>query len=176
MRPFSFDKIFEAPVTFLKNEFSKIDFGDNFYIVVPKTNIRSAREVTLLLGKVAPGWIYSLMNLRNTIVKPFGLETGQVNDDVSTIKKDSDWLSAAPIVSESAEMMVFGLDDSHLDFKAAISLQDELENQQRISIETVVKFNNVAGRTYFFFVKPFHKVIIKTFLQRLSDELRTDRK
>ncbi len=170
MRPFSFDKIFEAPVTFLKNEFPKIDFGDNFYIVVPKTSLKTAREATLLLGKVAPGWIYSLMNLRNTIVKPFGLETGK------TDRNDSDWLSAAPILSETPDIMVFGLNDSHLDFKAAITLQDELENQQRISIETVVKLNNVAGRTYFFFVKPFHKIIIKTFLKRLGDELRIDRK
>lgn len=176
MLPFSFDKIFEAPVTFLKNEFPTIDFGDNFHIVVPKTNLKSAREVTLLLGKVAPGWIYSLMNLRNAVVKPLGLATGKADEDISDIKKDSDWLSAAPILSETSEMMVFGLNDSHLDFKAAVTIQDEPQNQQRISIETVVKFNNFAGRSYFFFVKPFHKIIIKTFLQRLSDELRTDRK
>ncbi len=116
------------------------------------------------------------MNLRNAIVKPLGLATGKADDSLPDINKDSDWLSAAPILNETPEMIVFGLNDSHLDFKAAITLKEEPNAEQRIAIETVVKFNNFAGRSYFFFVKPFHKIIIKTFLQRLSAELRTDRK
>ena len=37
---------------------------------------------------------------------------------------------------------------------------------------TVVKFNNRLGRLYFFFIRPFHKVIIRSMLKRVAKRLK----
>ena len=43
---------------------------------------------------------------------------------------------------------------------------------QTFTITTVVKFNNRLGRLYFFFIRPFHKVIIRSMLKRVAKRLK----
>ena len=44
--------------------------------------------------------------------------------------------------------------------------------EQTFTITTVVKFNNRLGRLYFFFIRPFHKVIIRSMLKRVAKRLK----
>jgi hypothetical protein len=107
------------------------------------------------IGEVAdeimtlPAWVVLLFRLRNAIVGCFGLKTG---DDASF-----------PIISQAENEVVKGLGDSHLDFRVSF-MKDPARGT--ISLTTVVHFNNVWGRVYFFPVKPFHKIIMKALLRR----------
>jgi predicted mannosyl-3-phosphoglycerate phosphatase (HAD superfamily) len=133
--------------------FGEVHFHDTYQIAVrtDKPAAEVAKEMTKL-----PAWATALFRLRNAIVGIFGL------------KADSSDTSF-PVISEREEEVVSGLEDSHLDFRASI-LKDQTAGT--ISLTTVVQFNNVWGRVYFFPVKPFHKIIMRALLRRYLKSCR----
>ncbi len=40
------------------------------------------------------------------------------------------------------------------------------EKKKNVSVTTAVKFNNALGRVYFFFIKPFHRMIVPILFKR----------
>ena len=60
----------------------------------------------------------------------------------------------------------------HLTFYAALWCGEKESGGQTFTITTVVKFNNRLGRLYFFFIRPFHKVIIRSMLKRVAKRLK----
>lgn len=96
--------------------------------------------------------------LRNTIVKPLGLEVGMRFADT--------------ICEQNAQEVVFGMPDKHLTFHASLWCGEKEPGGQTFTITTVVKFNNRLGRLYFFFIRPFHKVIIRSMLKRVAKRLK----
>jgi len=103
-----------------------------------------------------PWWVNLLMKLRNLLVKPFGLKNGKLKDYISNMIK-----------SQSEHEVVVGMTDKHLDFYVEFWCSAKENNTQHIAIATVVKYNNMVGRMYFFFVKPFHKLILRYFINQL---------
>lgn len=103
---------------------------------------------------VIPGWVDVLMKLRNRIVGVFGLKT-----DRNTPKPETFF----PVIENREDEIVMGEDDKHLNFRASI-LKDSSE--ESISLITVVHYNNVWGKVYFFPVKPFHKIIMQALLKQ----------
>lgn len=101
-----------------------------------------------------PGWVDILFNLRNKIVSIFGLKTPERTTNSDLI---------FTIIENRNEEIVMGEDDKHLNFRASV-LKDE--SKGTISLITVVHYNNVWGRIYFFPVKPFHRLIVKAGLKR----------
>ena len=106
----------------------------------------------------SPGWVNGLMKLRNAIVKPLGLEVGMRFVDT--------------ICEQNAQEVVFGMPDKHLTFHASLWCGEKEPGGQTFTITTVVKFNNRLGRLYFFFIRPFHKVIIRSMLKRVAKRLK----
>lgn len=133
------------------NGFPKVDYFDVYSI--RKETGRSAEEISKELMKM-PNWVIALMKLRNSIVKVFGLKTD---------KEQNDQNSFFTLIENCENEIVMGEVDKHLDFRASI-MKEASENT--ISLITVVHYNNALGKVYFFFVKPFHKVIMKTLLKR----------
>lgn len=133
------------------NGFPKVDYFDRYSI--RKETDRSAEEISKELMKM-PNWVIALMKLRNSIVKVFGLKTD---------KEQNDQNSFFTLIENCENEIVMGEVDKHLDFRASI-MKEASENT--ISLITVVHYNNALGKVYFFFVKPFHKVIMKTLLKR----------
>ena len=72
----------------------------------------------------------------------------------------------------NAQEIVFGMPDKHLTFHAALWCGEKESGGQTFTITTVVKFNNRLGRLYFFFIRPFHKVIIRSMLKRVAKRLK----
>lgn len=90
----------------------------------------------------------------NALVKPFGLITdGRLHDTVCERNDDE---------------LIFGMPDSHLTFHASLWCGACQQGRQVISITTVVRYNNRFGRIYFFFVRPFHRIIMQTMLSRVE--------
>lgn len=102
-----------------------------------------------------PGWVDSLMRLRNTLVRPLGLKTGLVEDT----KKDAIF----PITHDSEDELMMGTDDRHLDFRIAV-----LRDQGRIYMSTWVHPHNLLGRAYLAVVMPFHVAIVKGSVKRIA--------
>jgi hypothetical protein len=132
------------------NGFSKVDYYDSYQISA-KTE-KSAEEISKELLQLT-GWTIALLKLRNSIVKVFGLKT-------ETNKKQDTFFM---LIEKNEDEIVMGEADKHLDFRASV-MKNRLENT--ISLTTVVHFNNIWGRIYFFPVRPFHKIIMKALLKR----------
>lgn len=127
------------------------------FIVVSEKAITSDEFFDMAFNH-SPAWVNGLMKLRNTIVKPLGLEVGMRFADT--------------ICEQNAQEIVFGMPDKHLTFYAALWCGEKESGGQTFTITTVVKFNNRLGRLYFFFIRPFHKVIIRSMLKRVAKRLK----
>jgi hypothetical protein len=111
---------------------------------------------------VQPGWVAVLMTVRNTIVAPFGLISS-----TKTLPHGRSHVGFFPVLSAEDRCAVLGLDDRHLDFRLLVNIEGP-QDAQRVVLTTLVRTHNWLGRTYMFFVKPFHRAIVITMLNRAA--------
>ena len=136
----------------------RADWGDCFEIDVPDRSLTAIQAAELALGRI-PRWIRVLMNVRNRLVRIIGLKPAPDN---SLVPRQS--IGAFPLVSKSAERVVLGLDDYHLDFRIVIDVRRSETAGSVVSCMTLVKRKNLLGWIYLGVVKPFHKVIVPAIL------------
>ena len=131
-------------------------------------------EIMKLFITCGPGWAGWLMSLRDKIVKPFGLKTSE-----DTLPQQSENYEPCSqhgifkIFDKTDNEIILGENDKHLNFKVSLLLDpDTNPDNKRISITTVVRFNNLLGKAYFLPVKPFHKLIVKGSLENIIEQIR----
>ena len=103
-----------------------------------------------------PKWIGWLMNFRNAIVKPLGLDTATRFTDM--------------VLDKNLHEEILGMLDKHLDFHVSMWCGEYHEGKQELRITTVVKYNNWLGRAYFFIIRPFHGIIVKSILKHVAGD------
>lgn len=101
-----------------------------------------------------PAWIDWLLKLRNTIVRPLGLDTKSRFSD--------------SVCERSANEIIWGMLDKHLNFHVSMWCGEYKNEKQELRITTVVKYNNWFGRMYFFVIRLFHGIIIKSILNNID--------
>ena len=104
-----------------------------------------------------PAWIDWLLKLRNTIVKPLGLDTTSRFSD--------------SVCEQSTNEIIWGMPDKHLDFHVSMWCGEHRDSKQELRITTVVKYNNWFGRVYFFIIRFFHRIIIRSLLNGIERKL-----
>lgn len=135
-------------------------FGDSFRITVDD-GMLSARQAAERMFLQQPGWITSLMKLRNLLVTPFGLKRPIQR---KTVARDS--IGPFPVISETPQRLVAGFNDKHLDFRIVVDVSGLAPNRQ-VSATTLVKTNNLLGRTYLTVIMPFHRLIVPAMLRKI---------
>ena len=113
-------------------------FADAYKVPAPPG--LGAIEATRLAFAQGPLWIRSLMGLRNRLVRLVGLKPARA--------------SGFPVVRESADEVVLGFDDRHLDFRIVVTVAGGF-----VTVTTLVRWHNAWGRAYLAAVMPFHRVI-----------------
>ena len=93
-----------------------------------------------------------VLRARDLCVRAVGLQPAVTNAD-----------DLFPVLSETPELAVLGLDDHHLDFRILVSLTDG-----RVRCTTAVRRHNRLGHAYFAVVRPFHRRIVPRLLARSS--------
>ena len=136
-------------------------FADTFSIEIDEAGLDAVIAAKRVMGG-SPHWIRSLLSLRDAIVGRLGLkrssETGQIARDR---------IGVFPCLSRSADLVVLGLDDRHLDFRIAVDVRAIASDRKRISVTTIVRPHNLFGRAYLACVLPFHKIIVPAMLRRV---------
>lgn len=132
--------------------FGKIDYCDSYRIT--KATNETIEQITENLFKL-PKWAVLLMNLRNSLTKPFGLKADENNKDEKG--------SYFTIIEKIENEIIMEENDKHLNFRISVFIDKELSC---IHLTTIVHYNNIGGKLYFFPVKPFHKIIVKSMLRR----------
>lgn len=151
----------------------KFDYSDSFSVVIPKDfQIDSA---TIAFFSTAPGWVQNLMQLRNRIVKFFGLKVSDIPKDAKEALKSVKWEAGEKIglwhiFYKSETEIIVGHDDKHLDFRVSF-LKNQSSDHIELTLTTIVVFNNLFGKIYFIPVKLFHKPIVKAMMKNIVKDL-----
>lgn len=135
------------------------DWGDAFVIIVDEPDL-SAQKAARHVVHSAPDWYHHLLALRNIVVKPFGLKTEMTALDDQT----SGTIGVFPLISETDQKVVVGLDDHHLNFRVVFEVEPIDQGRTIVRSITLVRRNNMLGRVYLAAVMPFHNRIVPAML------------
>jgi hypothetical protein len=160
----------ESSVLYPEKE--RYDYTDSYggTFCDPENNVR-IEEIVSGFVKPLPASIGVLMSIRDSIVKLFGLKTTRIGlrnnhkEPLRYVKGEK--VGFFTFYSRTDNEVILGEDDKHLDFRVSV-LVENLKHEpgmKRAIITTVVTYNNWLGSFYFFFVKPFHRILVPKMLK-----------
>lgn len=143
-------------------DYSNCNYRDSFEYTISDPDDRiGIADISGIFADPGPKWVSWLMALRHRIVGCFGLKTEVAPDD------GKQRVGLFELLAQTDRTMTLGEDDKHLDFRVLLSLSEaDSAGRKRVAVSTLVKYNNRLGRIYFFFVKPFHRVIVPLVTKR----------
>jgi hypothetical protein len=144
--------------TIASDGFGQIDYIDSYRVM--KQTDASIEQIAAQIFAL-PAWIMTLIRIRDVIVRPFGLKTGK--DIGAEAKKTRETFFTK--IAQTENELVMGECDRHLDFRVSV-LADRASSL--VFLTTLVHYNNSGGKFYFFFVKPFHKIIVKSAMRKYA--------
>lgn len=139
-------------------------FADAYTVTVAGLDLDAISAATLAFGR-APAWINRLLHVRNALVAPFRLKAGRM-----AIGDPSGRIGIFPVLHQSTQQIILGLDDRHLDLRLRVDVADHGLGHQTITASTFVKTHNLFGRAYLLAILPFLRVIVKTMLAQTLRE------
>ena len=134
-------------------------FADAFAITV--TDDLDARDAAQHMMSGKSWWIDALLVLRNIIVAPFALKGRPAKTD------GADVIGIFPVVSETPNRLIAGFDDKHLDFRVVVDVVTD-GSLRNVTATTLVLTHNLLGRAYLATIMPFHRIVVKSMLQRVA--------
>ena len=137
---------------------SGAQYADAFQLALRGESLNALTVAQRAFGR-APRWISRLMRLRNFLTGPLGLKPGA--ESGATAGK---MIGVFPVLDQSADRIVLGLDDQHLDFRLLVDVADLGLAGQVVTASTLIRTHNALGRLYLAVVKPFHRIIVPAML------------
>lgn len=138
------------------------DFVDAYQVRADLPSL-SARQAAEAIINHPPGWISLLMATRNRVVSLFQLRTVDIGVDDPHASQHT--VGGFPLVAQSEREVVLGFDDSHLDFRISIRVAPDGPQATQVTVSTIVKTNNLLGRSYLATIMPFHRLIVRHLLE-----------
>ena len=138
------------------------------YQAVFRAPALDARQASQAILDTPPSWVNALMGLRNRIAGLFGLKAGLRH----STNQAQQHIGIFPVLAESPQEVLLGLDDRHLDFRIAVTVQPAATGAQRITVTSVIHTHNRLGRVYLATVLPFHRLIVPVMLDRAAKSWR----
>jgi hypothetical protein len=151
------------------------DFGDSFRIrLKPALASQEIGELAASMMKNKAPWIDALLNLRNLLVRPFGLKRAKLgigSPVAAEAGKTEAGLPGFPVLAQDQHSLLMGLDDQHLDFRVCIEKsRDDAgpDHEQWLTVTTLVRTRRLFGKAYLATIMPFHRRIVGNMLERMS--------
>lgn len=116
---------------------------------VPAPHRMNAIEATRMAFAHGSLWIRTLMGLRNRLGRIVGLKAAPS--------------SGFPVLRESADEVVMGFDDKHLDFRVVVAVAGGFA-----TVTTIVRWHNAWGRAYLTAIMPFHRAIAARMIEGVA--------
>jgi hypothetical protein len=124
-----------------------------------------------LWGGMSPWWVRALMATRDAVVALLGIKTSR--QIAAAARARGPVIGFFPVLSQSADELIVGEEDRHLDFRAA-TLVRAGKGGRELVVVSVVHCHNALGRVYLLAIGPFHRVIVKAALERCARSLSSD--
>jgi hypothetical protein len=160
----------KIPANSLVEKYLPADYSEVYETTV-KENAQLTPDNLLIAFWAFPVWVRWLFNLRDILVKPFGLK-GADGDYNSFHQKFAETVrfggiyKQTSIPAKSENETILQLADRHLTAELSCRIENISDNKLKISVITLVHYHNALGKIYFVVIKPFHKIIVKTMIKR----------
>jgi len=156
---------------------NQIHYADCYSVDFHHERAITVEEIARAFFKSIPGWVHFLLDLRNWVVKWFGLKGENAREVLARLENDAiepgKPFGIFKVIEKNANEILMGEEDKHLDFRVSIRLNTKGGNEYTASVATVVQFNHFSGRLYFLSIKPFHKLIVRRMMAILGRKLGT---
>lgn len=124
----------------------------------------------------APSWVRGLMAVRGLVAGAAGLKHVAAHSPLASSGTHFSYqvgqrVGLFTVQANEPNELIVGDDDRHLNFRISI-LRSTIDGAETVTISTAVQIHNMLGRVYMAAVKPFHRVIAKSMLQRAADSGR----
>lgn len=136
-------------------------FADAFTLTVRDPALDARGAAQRLFG-TSPGWVRALLVVRDAIMAPLGVTTSK-----TAAQAPVDRVGMFPVLSETPQRLVAGLNDRHLDFRVLVDVAPA-QGGTRITITTVVLTHNWLGRVYLTVILPFHRLVARALLKQAA--------
>jgi hypothetical protein len=161
-------QIVELPTgTLVARAFPHVDYADAYRVRLPAGVPNDLDSVARATLGAAPGWVTLLMWLRDRIVSTIGLKTSPRSaqrDRGQAMLQVGDTLGIFRVFDRSADELLLGEDDRHLDFRLSVLVRND-GSADWAFVSTIVRFNSWLGRAYFLPVRQFHKLIVPAMIR-----------
>lgn len=160
-----------VPSTRIAGLYANADLLDAFAIEVCGENARLDVETLARAAFEHPArWIRALMAVRDAAMKILGVKTTlQISAEAAA---KGPVIGFFPLLSRSECELIIGVDDRHLNFRAALQLRVGSSGGKELVAVTVVHCHSLLGRIYLTLIAPFHRAIVKANLERAGHYLR----
>lgn len=138
-----------------------VSFSDA-YRIVTLVSVFNARHAALAVFDKPPAWANALMAVRNRVMGLFGVKNAPEHFAPAAMAR----VGMFPVISETAEAILLGFDDRHLDFRIAVTLSKLPDGSTAVTVTTAVLTHNLLGRVYLAVIMPFHRLLARTMLNR----------
>ena len=155
----------EIPAKSLVNRYFPADYKDAFVCEINRDSQLTPDDIMVRFWTDFPTWVDFLFRVRNFLVKFVGLE-GSKNSfqDLEDCIRAGGQSKFASVPDKNDSETVLLLDDKHLDAYLSVYTEETPEYKLVYAI-TLVHFKNRLGRIYFFFIRPFHGLIVRSTLK-----------
>lgn len=117
------------------------------------------------------GWIRALTWVRDTVMARVGVKSSSAIGVEAAARGQV--IGYFPVLLATPTELGVGVDDRHLDFRAAFGLRPADTGGCELVAVTVVHCHNNLGRAYLTTIAPFHRLIVQANLERAVKELET---
>lgn len=142
------------------------DFADAYMAPLGDASLTPA-QIALRAFRATPPWVTALLDLRNRIVRRFGLkDVGRFHaaGEGQAAYRVGDRLGIFHVFGQSEREIVLGIDDRHLDVRVSI-LKARADAAPVYVISTLVKVHNRLGRLYMLPVGRIHPLVVKALMR-----------
>lgn len=138
-------------------------------VAVPLASGTTALQFVRAALLTTPDWIRTLMNIRDAVVRPFGLRASAQKESSREITVGRR-LGPFNVLAMTDDEVLLGDDDKHLRFRTSFAVRIRASETEGVCT-TVVAYNNVVGRVYFALVRPFHNLIVSALVGQAARAL-----
>ena len=136
----------------LATALSGVDFADAHAVPVHPGAPTDPQVWADAIFRDPPRWVLAVLGVREALVGLVGIARGGS--------------SSFDTVARTADEVLLGTDERHLDFRASV-----LREPERVVLSTVVTLHNRRGRTYFALVRRVHPIVVQGMLTRAARRL-----
>ncbi len=164
--------------TLKKSEF-EYDYIDSYETTINTNKKLTTTDIAKAFHKSSanrPKWIRRLMKIRNAITSLFGLKDTQIDNTAinNQTVEIGEKLGMFEIFDKLDNELILGKNDKHLNFRISVMTDyNQVSNETKLTLSTVVKYNNFFGKLYLIPVKPFHKLIVPVMLKGIAKHVQT---